>query len=134
VFHSHIFRKIRYVFRTSVCHKMGWIFHTHVSAWGSKQGRSTRIRGCLKIKHVCGVPHTGRWLLPNRQSVAQFVFVSGAMSTFVPPPQGAAVRRVATFNVSSRREKSLSASISYTTAPPRMFTSKLCDVTPYSLA
>jgi hypothetical protein len=51
------------------------------------------------------------------------------MSSFVPQQagaiQGTAIRRVATFNVSSRREKSLSASISYTTAPPRMFTSKL---------
>jgi hypothetical protein len=46
-----------------------------------------------------------------------------AMSTFVSQ-QGTAVHRVATFNVSSRREKSLSASIRYTSAPPRMFTSK----------
>lgn len=90
---------------------------------------------------LCGVPHTASVCLSvcvscccTADSIAQFVFVTGAMSTIVPPSQGAAVRRVATFNVSSRREKSLSASISYTTAPPRMFTSKLCDfVTPYSL-
>jgi len=98
-------------------------------------------RGCPKINPHCVVSHTLRvclsvclLLLHCRLPVAQFVFVNGAMSTVVPPSQGAAVRRVATFSVSSRREKSLSASISYTTAPPRMFTSKLCDfVTPYSL-
>ncbi|KAJ4427952.1 hypothetical protein ANN_23965 [Periplaneta americana] len=49
------------------------------------------------------------------------------MSIFLPqqtvPLQGTAVRRAASFNIASRKEKSLSASISYTTAPPRMFTS-----------
>ncbi|PSN34741.1 hypothetical protein C0J52_23122 [Blattella germanica] len=39
------------------------------------------------------------------------------------PSGSATVRRSATFNVALRKEKSLSASISYTTAPPRMFTS-----------
>jgi hypothetical protein len=96
----------------------------------------------FKLNSVCGdkrLPHAARCLSVSCRtcSLAQFVFVAGDMSTFLSPQagavQGAAVRRVATFNVSSRREKSLSASISYTTAPPRMFTSKLYDVTPYSL-
>ena len=73
----------------------------------------------------------------NDQSHSQFVFGGRTMSSFVPPQtgavQGTAVRRVATFSVASRREKSLSVSVSYTTAPPRMFTSKLRDATPYSL-
>ena len=66
-----------------------------------------------------------RLLYPIRRLLSRYDDVlppeeQGECSMF----QTTAVRRSATFNVANRKNKSLSAAITYTTAPPRMFTSE----------